>query len=47
MNKNISIMKIMCFQEHAEGCYVALPAEKITSNIELQAFQEIVEKINK
>ncbi len=47
MNKNTSIMKIMCFQEHAEGCYVALPAEQITSKIELQAFQEIVEKRKK
>ncbi len=44
MNKNTSIMKIMCFQEHAEGCYVALPVEQITSKIELQAFQEIVKK---
>lgn len=34
-------MKIMCFQEHAKGCYVALPVEQITSKIELQAFQEI------
>ncbi len=38
MNKNTSIVKIMCFQEHAEGCYVALPAEQITSKIELQFF---------
>lgn len=37
----------MCFQEHVEGCYVALQVEQITSKIEPQAFQEIVKKKKK